>query len=105
MVYDAQSFFPVISTMVIDSKIGQILSETTRIAYLYLYLSLASCVMLTHSYSPQYQRCQPQGAQSTAAPASSPDLQWCICEAEQGLHQHAQNRRALHCMGVSGSLK
>lgn len=62
---------------------------------------LASGETLTLCHFSQYQRCQPQGAQGAAAPASAPDLQWCVREAEQGLNQHAQNCRALHCMGVS----
>lgn len=48
----------------------------------------------------QYQRREPQSPQSSAAAPSSPDLQRCLCQAEQGLNQHAQDCRALHCLGV-----
>lgn len=49
---------------------------------------------------PQYQWCQPQSPQGASAAPSPPDLQWCLCQTEQGYHQHAPNCRALHCLGV-----
>lgn len=49
---------------------------------------------------PQYQWCQPQSPQGASAAPSPPDLQRCLCQTEQGHHQHAPNCRALHCLGV-----
>ncbi|CAK6438791.1 unnamed protein product [Pipistrellus nathusii] len=38
-----------------------------------------------------------------AASLPSPDLQWHLCQAQQGLHQHAEDCGALHCLGVPKS--
>ncbi|XP_045566961.1 60S ribosomal protein L7 isoform X2 [Salmo salar] len=46
----------------------------------------------------KYQRCQSQGAQGP--PASASDLQRSVCQTEQGFHQHAEDRRALHRLGT-----
>jgi len=57
--------------------------------------------MMGYLVYPQYQWCQPQSPQGASAAPSPPDLQRRLCQTEQGLHQHAPNCRALHCMGVS----
>ncbi|KAJ8413422.1 hypothetical protein AAFF_G00094180 [Aldrovandia affinis] len=49
-------------------------------------------------------RRQSQGANSAAASSSLPDLQWCVCQADQDLHQHDQDCRTLHCMGLQDQM-
>lgn len=48
-------------------------------------------MLTTRSCGSQYQRCQPKGPQSSAASPPAPDFQRRVRQAEQGLHQHAQD--------------
>lgn len=53
---------------------------------------VTSPVLTTTSNVFQYQWCQPQGPQSSAVAPSAADLQRRVRQAQQGLHQHAQDR-------------
>ena len=67
------------------------------IPYLYFYhSSLTPCLVL----SSQDQWCQPSHTKDSAAASTASDQQWGVCQAPQGLHQHAEAGGPLHCMGV-----
>ena len=51
----------------------------------------------------RYQRCEPKGSKGAAAPSPPADLQRHLCEAQQGINEHAENYGAIHCIGVPKS--
>lgn len=100
VVNDVHSF-PDLSTMMIQIfKISQLFLKPQILSMRKSCILMLNSMLITSLFVFQYQWCQPQGSQSSAAAPSAPDLQWCVCQVEQGLNQHAQDCWALHCLGV-----